>query len=264
VKRHLVGAVVLAGIGMSAFVDISVAKDPKPASMRFEWRTEGPAQACGEHCRTWIAATGVITDETARAFEAFARTQNVRGATLVLDSEGGSVLSAMALGRAVRSFEMTTTVGRTMLLTADADGIRRATLSPQATCESMCAFVLLAGVRRYVPAEARVLVHQIWLGSKSKRARDVGYSADELHLVQRDVGKLARYTIEMGGGIELIETSLQVPPWEPMHRLTTDELRRMRLTTVDHLFEPPSAGPAVATVGAPESTGSTTSAQGRR
>jgi hypothetical protein len=24
----------------------------------------------------------------------------------------------------------------------------------------------------------------------------------------------------MGGGMELIETALRVPPWEPMHRLT--------------------------------------------
>ena len=41
------------------------------------------------------------------------------GARLVLDSEGGSVLSAMALGRAIRNFEMTTTVGRTTLLPPD-------------------------------------------------------------------------------------------------------------------------------------------------
>ena len=238
-----------------------MAKDDKPPSMRFEWRVEGPAEQCGNHCRTWISANGVITEESVRVFEAFARAGNVRGATLVLDSEGGSVLSAMALGRHIRGYDMTTTVGRTVDLPQTGGGDPRATLSPKATCESMCTFLLLAGSRRYVPAEARVLVHQIWLGAKSKRARDVTYSADELQLVQRDIGRLARYTVEMGGGIELIETALRVPPWEPMHRLSGDELRRMKLTTVDYLFEPPAPAPAVAVV--PPNT-ITTSAQGRR
>ena len=125
----------------------------------------------------------------------------------------------------------------------------------------MCAFLLLAGTRRYVPTEARVLVHQIWLGAKSKRAREVNYTADELQLVQRDIGRLARYTAEMGGSMELIETALRVPPWEPMYRLTADELRRMRVTTVDHLFEPDTPAPAVAAA-APSAI--TTSAQGQR
>ena len=115
----------------------------------------------------------------------------MRGATLVLDSEGGSVLSAMALGRAIRNFDMTTTVGRTNLLPRTATVEQRATISPKASCKSMCAFILLAGSRRYVPSEARVLVHQIWLGAKSKRARETSYTADELQLVQRDVGRLA-------------------------------------------------------------------------
>lgn len=229
--------------------------------MRFEWRLEGPAEQCGAHCRTWISATGVITEETARAFETFARANNVRGTTLVLDSEGGSVISAMALGRTIRSYDMTTTVGRTTLLPADGSGVTRATISPTASCESMCAFILLAGTRRYVPAEARVLVHQIWLGAKSKRARDTGYTADELHLVQRDVGKLVRYTAEMGGSMEMIETALRVPPWEPMHRLNIDELRRMNITTVDYLFaqDQPAAPVAVATPNA-----NATSAQGQQ
>jgi hypothetical protein len=261
VKRFL--ATALACASLAVFIGSpSTARDDKPASMRFEWRIEGPAEQCGAHCRTWISATGVITEDTARAFEAFARSNNnVRGARLVLDSEGGSVLSAMALGRAIRNFEMTTTVGRTNLLPPDGNNVQRATISANASCESMCAFILLAGTRRYVPTEARVLVHQIWLGAKSKRAREVSYTADELQLVQRDVGRLVRYTAEMGGSMELIETALRVPPWEPMHRLNIDELRRMKITTVDHLFEQDVPAPAVA-ITAPNTI--TTSAQGQQ
>jgi hypothetical protein len=177
---------------------------------------------------------------------------------LVLDSDGGSVLGTLALGRAIRSLDMITTIGKSSALPPAADGSRRATLSPNGHCESMCAFLLLAGSRRYVPPQAHVLVHQIWLGKKRKHALESSYSAEELNIVQRDIGRLAQYTIEMGGGVELLETALRIPPWEPLYRLSADELRRMRLTTVDALFdaEHPKTAPvlpttSLATVGQP-------------
>ncbi|HZN28828.1 MAG TPA: ATP-dependent Clp protease proteolytic subunit [Xanthobacteraceae bacterium] len=213
------------------------AADSASAPMRFEWRHEGPAEACGSNCRVWISAVGYLTSDTAREFEAFAQKKDVRGAVLVLDSDGGSVLGTIALGRIIRRFEMITTVGKTTPLPPAAAGDRRARLAPDATCESMCAFLLLAGSRRYVPPQAHVLVHQIWLGKKRKNALDSSYTAEELNLVQRDIGRLAQYTVEMGGGIELIETALRVPPWEPLYALSSEEIRRMRLNTVEALFE---------------------------
>ena len=238
----------------------SVAKDQaKPQTMRFEWRMEGPAEQCGQRCRTWISATGVISEGTVREFEAFAKSFDLRRATLVLDSEGGSVLAALAIGRAIRSFGMTTTVGKTTMLPTLDGNAQRATLRPKADCESMCAFMLLGGVRRYVPPEARVLVHQIWLGGKSRRALESSYSADEFRLVQRDIGSLARYTIDMGADIQLIETALRVPPWEPLYELSADELRDMRVTTVDHLFDPdlPTASVPVAAPSSSSTSGQT-------
>ncbi|MET0631007.1 MAG: ATP-dependent Clp protease proteolytic subunit [Xanthobacteraceae bacterium] len=213
------------------------AADSASAPMRFEWRHEGPAEACGSNCRVWISAVGYLTSDTPREFEAFAQKKDVRGAVLVLDSDGGSVLGTIALGRIIRRFEMITTVGKTTPLPPAAAGDQRARLAPEATCESMCAFLLLAGSRRYVPPQAHVLVHQIWLGKKRKNALDSSYTAEELNLVQRDIGRLAQYTIEMGGGIELIETALRVPPWEPLYALSSEEIRRMRLNTVEALFE---------------------------
>ena len=222
--------------------------------MRFEWRHEGTD--CGTPCRSWISAIGYITSDTAREFDTFAQDPNVRGAVIVFDSDGGSVLGAIALGRAIRRLDMVTTVGRTTVPRNDAE--HRATLSPDARCESMCAFLLLAGKQRYVPPQAQVLVHQIWLGKKRKQALELNYSADELNVVQRDIGRLAQYTVEMGGDIDLLETALRVPPWEPLYRLSREELARMRLNTVETLFtqdvrEPPRPMPAtsLATVGQP-------------
>src|SRR6266481_6011248 len=136
-----------------------------------------------------------------------------------------SVLGAIALGRAFRSLGMTTTVGRIK------DVGKRVTVLPRADCQSMCPFVLLGGVKRVVPSEARVLVHQIWLGDRRDDAVAANYSAEDLVLVQRDIGKLVQYTLEMGGGAELLEVALRIPPWEPMRMLSRDELRRTRLDT---------------------------------
>ncbi len=260
VKRLLATVVACASL-TPPVASLATARDDRPAPMRFEWRLEGPAELCGTNCRSWISATGAITEDTARAFEAFTRANEVRGATLVLDSEGGSVLSAIALGRAIRAYDMTTTVGRTALLPAEGGKPPRATISHNASCESMCAFILLAGTRRYVPTEARVLVHQIWLGAKSRRARETSYTAEELQLVQRDLGRLVRYTAEMGGSMELIETALRVPPWQPMHRLDADELRRMHIATVDQLFEQDIP---TASIGVSAPSALSTSAQGQR
>src|SRR5690349_4671499 len=232
--------------------------DSGSAPMRFEWRREGPADVCGANCRVWISAVGYITADTPREFETFAKDPNVSGAVLVLDSDGGSVLGTLALGRAIRNLGMITTIGRTSVLPRSGHGERRATLSPDGSCESMCAFLLLAGARRYVPPEAHVLVHQIWLGKKRKQALESNYSAEELNIVQRDIGRLVQYTMEMGGSGELLETALRIPPWEPLYRLSADELRRMKLITADALFErdlacPPPAEttPSLATVGQP-------------
>jgi len=248
--RYFVGACVLACAVAPTFAGSPTLPDESAnAPMRFEWRHEGPASACRTDCRVWISATGYITADTPREFEAFAKDPNTRGAVLVLDSDGGSVLGTLALGRTIRTLNMVTTVGKTTLLPPTANGDRRATLSPNGNCESMCAFLLLAGSRRYVPPQAHVLVHQIWLGKKRKQAQDLNYSAEELNIVQRDIGRLAQYTIEMGGAGELLETALRIPPWEPLYRLSADELQRMRLSTIDTPFESvvPDSAPAAAT-----------------
>ncbi len=238
-----VACVTLAAVGPATFAAPGSAPDLRTLPMNFAWRTEGPDEACAPSCRTWVSAVGAITADTPRDFAAFARQRDLRGATLALDSDGGSVLGALALGRAVRKLGMATTVGRTAELPAG-----RARLSPEAYCESMCAFVLLAGTERTVPPQARVLVHQIWLGDRRDDPTAAHYSAEDLVLVQRDIGKLAQYTIEMGGSINLIETALKIPPWEPMRLLSRDELRGMKIITAgeDAQGEPVAATTSVA------------------
>ena len=210
----------LASAALVPLLPASAEAADRTLPMHFYVRLQGPADACGGPCRLWISASGAITAETPRDFELFARGHDLTGATMVLDSDGGSVLGAIALGRDIRRLGLDTTVGSVVDLNGSDQDAPRGKFSPVADCESMCGFVLLGGVHRTVPPQARVMVHQIWLGDRRDDPTAANYSAEDLVLVQRDIGRLAQYTIDMGGSIELLNLALRIPPWEPMHALT--------------------------------------------
>ncbi|MGA7974171.1 MAG: hypothetical protein WCA36_15335 [Pseudolabrys sp.] len=203
--------------------------------MQFSLRLQGPAKACGHRCRLIVVARGAITADTPAEFKAFANSVAIRrklnGALVVLESDGGSVHGAIKLGRQMRALHLDTTVGHVVDLDSKGAGLIRARISPRANCESMCAFVLLAGVHRTVPREARVMVHQIWLGDRRSDPTAASYSAEDLVLVQRDIGRLARYTRDMGASIEVLDMALRIPPWEPMYRLSRAEIEHARVAT---------------------------------
>jgi hypothetical protein len=193
-------------------------------------------------CRDWVFASGPITSDTARDFQMFSEARDLRGATLVLDSGGGSVLASLELGRKVRKLGMRTTVGRAVKTASTSEHEQRGKLSPRGECASMCVFVLLGGVHRSVPPEARILVHQIWPGSKRYDASAETYTAEEMVRIQRDVGRIAKYTVEMGGDIELFELAMRIPPWERLRSLSQGELRRLRLLSIEVASEAPTSG----------------------
>jgi hypothetical protein len=132
---------------------------------------------------------------------------------------------------------MSTTVGIAVETAPSITSAARISVMPEAYCESMCVFLLLAGVNRYVPPTAHVRVHQIWMGDRAEDAKAANYTAQDVSIIERDVGRLARYTFEMGGTGELLELALSVPPWKPLRELTMDEIRRSNLTSAETLAE---------------------------
>jgi hypothetical protein len=195
--------------------------------MRFTW------VACQPNCRGWVGAVGIVTADTPKEFDEFARQRQLRGATVVLDSSGGSVNDAIALGRRWRNLGMLATVGTSL----DPRNGDRAEIAPQAYCESMCVFLLLSGKARYVPDGAHVRVHQIWMGDRADDAKAASYSAQDLMIVERDIGRLAKYTFDMGGTGDLLSLALSVPPWEDLHELSREELRLTNLMTTDAIAD---------------------------
>jgi hypothetical protein len=197
--------------------------------MRFSW------VACEPNCGGWISAVGIVTADSPRDFDEFSRGRNLGGATIVLDSSGGSVNDSIALGRRWRDLGLLSTVGISVQ-TRGAKG-NRASIDPEAYCESMCVFLLLSGKTRYVPEAAHIRVHQIWMGDRADDAKAASYSAQDMMIVERDIGRLAKYTFDMGGAGDLLSLSLNVPPWEDLHELSRDELRLTNLVTTDAVAE---------------------------
>jgi hypothetical protein len=227
---------ILFALGDLAHADGALEERKLP--MQFGW------VACQPHCGGWISAVGIVTADSPKDFDDFAQQRDLRGATLVLDSSGGSVNDSITLGRRFRSLGLMTTVG-TSVLTHGPQG-DRGVIEPDAYCESMCVFLLLSGKTRYVPEAAHVRVHQIWMGDRAEDARAASYSADDLMIVERDIGRLAKYTFEMGGAGELLALSLNVPPWEELHELSREEMRLTNLVTTDAVAEVlPSTGRSV-------------------
>jgi hypothetical protein len=215
--------VMIAALDSSVHVASSLEERKLP--MKFSWKTDNQSKG-------WIAATGIVTSETYRLFEEFAKTHDVRGATIVLDSGGGSVLDAIKLGRRWRELKVSTTVGIPVEMAAS-----RTAVLPEAYCESMCVFLLLAGVNRYVPPTSHIRVHQIWMGDRAEDAKAATYTAQDVSIIERDVGRLAKYTFDMGGTGDLLEIALSVPPWKALRELTVDELRRSNLVSTEVLAD---------------------------
>ena len=224
----------MAGDGGRAHAGVTLEERKLP--MKFSW------VACEPNCRGWVSAVGIVTADSPKDFDEFARGRQLGGATIVLDSSGGSVNDSIALGRRWRSLGALTTVG-TSIRTRTAQG-ERASVAPEAYCELMCVFLLLSGKTRYVPDAAHVRVHQIWMGDRADDARAASYTAQDLMIVERDIGRLAKYTFDMGGTGDLLSLSLSVPPWEDLHELSRDELRLTNLVTTDAVAEVLLAGHA--------------------
>ncbi|WP_398474473.1 hypothetical protein [Tardiphaga sp.] len=221
-------AVCIAWTSLAAVSSVTTASagvlEERKLPMRFTW------VACEPDCRGWFTAVGIVTGDTPKDFDDFAKTRDLGGATVVLDSSGGSVNDAISIGRRWRKLGLRTTVGASVELQSSS-GVMKPAVLPQAYCESMCVFLLLSGKTRYVPEEAHVRVHQIWMGDRADDPKAASYTAQDLMIVQRDVGRLAKYSVEMGGSGDLLSLSLSVPPWEDLHRLTADELKLSNLVT---------------------------------
>lgn len=131
------------------------------------------AQAgCEPQCPEWIAAQGRIDAAALKQFKKVLSQLGQRQLPVLVDSGGGSVKDAFAIGRLVRAKGLDVVVTRTAYTPcAPTDAACRKSKTggalrgmPQALfakCASSCAFILAAGTRRLVGPSTFVGVHQI-------------------------------------------------------------------------------------------------------
>jgi hypothetical protein len=145
---------------------------PRPAPMKVRIvRSAEPG--CEPTCTEWISAEGEITAATTAAFRRTLARLGARKLPILIDSPGGEVDPAIAIGRMIRAKGLDVVVTRTVLAPAcapDDAACRKLAASgmvrgrPEAKiskCASSCAFVLAGGVRRYVGAWTVVGLHEI-------------------------------------------------------------------------------------------------------
>jgi uncharacterized RDD family membrane protein YckC len=121
---------------------------------------------------------------------------------VTLDSPGGSVSDAMAVGRAIRSAGIATFI------------------EPGASCESACFLAFIGGVRRYASAKARLGVHQ------SSFPTNISFGTAASH-----IESLKHYMLEMGIDPEVLDISLRTPA-DKMHYFTAREAENLNVASI--------------------------------
>ncbi len=129
---------------------------------------------CEPDCAEWISAEGRIVPETAGKLAKFLGDPERRKLPLILNSGGGSIEAAVAMGRIIRKYKMDTGVGQTFFthcqkadpqtgkcksdgVLQDAEGVA---FPNRSYCASACPLVLLGGVHRVVDPGSFVGLHE--------------------------------------------------------------------------------------------------------
>jgi hypothetical protein len=163
-----------------------------------------------------LMATGTITPGIAESFAAEVGRHGDYIKTVVLNSPGGSVADAMAIGRLIREKKFATEVEATKY------------------CASSCPLVFAGGIERRAGEKAVIGVHQVAaLPSAANRA-----PADEMSVAQRISARCQHYLDEMGVSLQVWVHAMETPH-DRLFVFKPGELKSLNLVTTS-----PSAAPA--------------------
>lgn len=168
-----------------------------------------PGRATGDG-RWLIYLDGPIDPGATARLEHVIVAEGISQAVVYLNSPGGSLVTAMQLGRTLRAHAFDTRVGTR---TADAVG------ATAGTCHSACPFVLAGGVRRSLEAGSQIGLHRaenrvpVSDGSAFQRVVDA---------------QVADYLAEMGLRAE-VAAIMSATTHDQIRNLTTAEARHLNL-----------------------------------
>ncbi len=169
----------------------AVAKVPAPPAQvqaQRQWSTQGSAMTfavvrsnvagCEPLCPQWIYADGIIAPDTPSQFKkVFAKAGN-RRLPVIIRSDGGDAVAAMALGRTIRGHKLDVVVGATLFTDCstsrfyckskpDAKGRFYGVVdNGNEYCNAACTLVLAAGQKRLAAHGDKVGVHKLTVEQK--------------------------------------------------------------------------------------------------
>ncbi|WP_343069821.1 ATP-dependent Clp protease proteolytic subunit [Paracoccus amoyensis] len=154
-----------------------------------------------------IDISGQIAEGDADRFLQWLDQTQPTASQVSLDSSGGSVSDALAIGRTIRSSGYDTVV------------------KAGAVCMSACPYLLAGGVQRQAVEGAVVGVHQHYFGQNTILPAFMA-----IRDLQRAQAGVMDYLTEMGVDLRLMSLGLRTPP-EEINVLTSGQMQDLGLTT---------------------------------
>jgi hypothetical protein len=154
-----------------------------------------------------LMATGTITPGISEAFAAEVAKRGDYIKTIVLNSPGGSVTDALAMGRLIRDKNFATEI------------------EPGKYCASSCPLVFAGGVERRVGDKAVIGVHQVAAVGQSGAA-----PRDEMNIAQNISARCQRYLGDMGINLQVWVHAMETPH-DKLFVFKPDELKSLNLAT---------------------------------
>jgi hypothetical protein len=155
-----------------------------------------------------LMASGTISPGSARAFEAEVEKHGEYIKTVVLNSPGGSVGDALAIGRLIRTRKFATEV------------------EPGKYCASSCPLAFAGGIERRAGERAIIGVHQVAAvtTANSKALRD------DMSLAQNVSARCQHHLIDMGVNPQVWVHAMETPH-DKLFVFKPDELKSLNLVT---------------------------------
>jgi hypothetical protein len=150
-----------------------------------------------------LMATGTITPGISEAFAAEVGKRGDYIKTVVLNSPGGSVADALAMGRLIREKKFATEV------------------EAGKYCASSCPLVFTGGVERRAGDKATIGVHQVAAGAAPRGEMDVA---------QRISARCQRYLGDMGISLQVWVHAMETPH-DKLFIFKPDELKSLNIVT---------------------------------
>jgi hypothetical protein len=164
-----------------------------------------------------LMATGTITPGISQSFAAEVGKRGDYVKTVVLNSPGGSVADALAMGRLIRESKFATEV------------------EPGKYCVSSCPLVFAGGVERRAGDRATIGVHQV----AAIHSAANGPPRDEMGVAQNISARCQRYLGDMGVSLQVWVHAMETPH-DRLFVFKPDELKSLNMVTASPA---PVAGP---------------------